>query len=105
MRRREFLQLTGAVPLAGPPAGAIPRYRVVTRHRPLAVPGMPGPFPGRVARARSPKCIDAKTDKVDTAVVRQMLDRGICALTGAAEPAAAWRRFFTPDDVVGIKVN
>ena len=34
-----------------------------------------------------------------------MMAQGMRALTGAATTAEAWRRFFTPSDVVGIKVN
>jgi hypothetical protein len=34
-----------------------------------------------------------------------MMAQGMRTLTGAATTADAWRRFFTPADVVGIKVN
>jgi hypothetical protein len=34
-----------------------------------------------------------------------MMAQGMRALTGAATTADAWRRFFSPADVVGIKVN
>jgi hypothetical protein len=34
-----------------------------------------------------------------------MMARGMCELTGEKEPLAAWRRFFSSDDIVGIKVN
>ena len=37
--------------------------------------------------------------------VQTMLARGMCALTGSATPQEAWRRFFDPSDIVGIKVN
>jgi uncharacterized protein (DUF362 family) len=42
---------------------------------------------------------------VDRAVVRQMLAAGMKSLTGDANESDAWRRFITPQDVVGIKVN
>jgi uncharacterized protein (DUF362 family) len=42
---------------------------------------------------------------VDAEVVREMMDRGMRALTGEATTLGAWRRFFEPGDVVGIKVN
>ena len=35
----------------------------------------------------------------------EMLDAGVVALTGRSEPGAAWRSFFTPDDIIGIKFN
>ena len=112
MERRAFLELLAATPLAStgradgvsdPPPP--PRYRVVTRFAPLAVPGMPGPFPGRVVRTRSARVSDAAGTTVDPAVVSEMLGRGMRALTGEATTLAAWRRFFEPGDVVGIKVN
>ena len=34
-----------------------------------------------------------------------MMARGMCALTGDKTAPEAWRRFFEPSDVVGIKVN
>jgi hypothetical protein len=34
-----------------------------------------------------------------------MMARGLCALTGERTAPQAWRRFFSPRDVVGIKVN
>lgn len=37
--------------------------------------------------------------------VRQMMRRGMMELTGADDWAGAWRRFFEPGDVVGIKLN
>ena len=52
---------------------------------------------------------DPKTDiavlKIDGEVVREMMERGMRSLAGEAKAIDSWRRFFTPDDVVGIKVN
>src|SRR5581483_2010014 len=44
-------------------------------------------------------------EKINAEVVREMMARGMCKLTGRAKPVDAWRRFFEPADVVGIKVN
>jgi hypothetical protein len=66
---------------------------------------MPGPYPGRVIAVNSARSVDTATGKADDAVVREMMARGMRALTGAATTADAWRRFFEPSDVVGIKVN
>jgi hypothetical protein len=107
VRRRTFLQ----APAAGLAAAAearpevTPRYRLVSPYRPAPRPGMPGPWPGRVVRTRSARCIDERTDRVDRAVVRAMLDQGICRLTGERDRRRAWGRLIEPDDVVGIKVN
>jgi hypothetical protein len=38
------------------------------------------------------------------AVVRRMVDRGLCAFTGVADTATAWRKLVTTNDVVGFKV-
>jgi hypothetical protein len=107
MDRRTFLELLAAAPLA--PAlraeNLVPDYRIVSRHAPAAVPGMPGPWPGRVVSVRSPRCLDETGAVVNDEVVREMLDRGMRALTGEATTLGAWRRFFEPGDVVGLKVN
>jgi hypothetical protein len=107
VHRRKFLQVSaaGAVEAAAARPNETPPYRIVTRYRPSPRPGMPGPWPGRVVRVHGVRSIDETTDKVDPAVVREMLARALTTLTGAEDPARAWRRFFSPDDVVGIKVN
>jgi hypothetical protein len=50
MKRRTFVQLLAATPLA-PTIQAkwdAPKYKVVTPYKPAAMPGMPGPYPGKV---------------------------------------------------------
>ncbi|HXK11940.1 MAG TPA: DUF362 domain-containing protein [Vicinamibacteria bacterium] len=107
MDRRAFLELLAAAPLvpAARAGSAVPSYRAVSRFAPAAVPGMPGPWPGRVVSVRSPRCLDEAGTLVDADVVREMTDRGMRALTGETTALGAWRRFFEPRDVVGIKVN
>jgi len=83
----------------------LPKYRVVSRFQPSAHPGMPGPYPGKVARVHAAKCIDEQSEKVDASVVREMMAQGMRALTGDKDARDSWARFFTPSDVVGIKVN
>jgi uncharacterized protein (DUF362 family) len=99
-----FLQLAAASPLAGAPEEE-PKYKVVTPYRAAEHPGMPGPYPGQVVRVRSERSLDAESGKADRAVVRQMLAAGMKALTGDANDLDGWRRFVTPQDVVGIKIN
>lgn len=67
--------------------------------------GMPGLYPGRVVTTHSNRSVDDSTGKPDPAVVAEMISRGITTLTETKTPADAWRRFFSPQDVVGIKVN
>src|SRR5215470_5458910 len=107
MKRRTFVQLLAATPLA-PTIQAkwdAPKYKVVTPYKPAAMPGMPGPYPGKVTSVKSAKCLSEDGLKINGEVVREMMERGMRALTGEAKTIEAWRRFFTPDDIVGIKVN
>lgn len=107
MDRRAFVRLLASAPLlpslqARP---AIPRVRVVSAYKAAATPGMPGPYPGRVVSVASARSVDEATGAANAEVVRDMMARGMRALTGAATTADAWRRFFEPADRVGIKVN
>lgn len=65
--------------------------------------GMPGLFPGRVVEARNAEAI--QQNHVSQPAVRRMIDRALVELTGENSPRAAWARFVTPEDVVGIKIN
>jgi hypothetical protein len=105
MDRRSFVRLLAAAPLAPALPEALPKLKVVSAYAPAAVPGMPGPHPGRVVSVKSEKSVDAASNAADADVVREMMARGLCALTGERTAPAAWRRFFAPSDVVGIKVN
>ena len=103
-----------ASPPAPPSARATQRFRSARHHRrcascpayaPAKMPGMPGPYPGRVVAVKSDKSVDTATDTANDDVVREMMARGMRKLTGAGTTADAWRRFFAPSDIVGIKVN
>lgn len=106
MDRRAFVQLLAVAPLAPvTDPETPPKYRVVSSYRAAAVPGMPGPYPGRVVTIKSASCLDAGGEKVNTEIVREMMARGMRELTGEKRVFDAWRRFFEPSDIVGIKVN
>jgi hypothetical protein len=109
MKRRTFVQLLAATPIASniraDEIDRDPNYRIVSDYKPAAVPGMPGPYPGRVVSVKSAKCLSEDGTKINDEAVREMMERGMRALTGDATATGAWRRFFAPDDVVGIKVN
>ena len=66
--------------------------------------GMPGPFPGRVIEVQRPDAVFTNNE-INPHAVKAMMDRGMIELTGADHPQEGWKRFFEPDDVVGIKVN
>lgn len=63
---------------------------------------LPGPFPGRVVKVTDPKALVG--DVVDAKAVREMVEEGIAALTGKSL-RKSFRLLFTPDDVIGLKVN
>jgi len=101
MERRTFLSM----PAAAAALPDTPKYRIVSGFHPTAHPGMPGPYPGSVVSVKAEKSIDPQTEKVDPAVVAEMIRRGMSALTGERAARDAWRKFFSPSDVVGVKVN
>jgi uncharacterized protein (DUF362 family) len=94
-----------AVPALASTGSDLPNYRVVTAYKPWEHPGMPGRYRGTVVRVHSEKSIDAESEKVDAATVREMLARGMHELTGHAKERDSWSHFFSSSDVVGIKVN
>jgi uncharacterized protein (DUF362 family) len=105
MQRRQFLQVATAATAAAAVPDRGPVYRVVTPFSRSASPGMPGPYPGKVVRVHSEKCIDSTTSKVDVPTVQEMMSRGMRSLTGAKSDRDAWAGFFNPKDIVGIKLN
>jgi uncharacterized protein (DUF362 family) len=102
--RRLFLQVAASTSLLGAPVDD-PTYRVVTPYKPATQPGMPGPYPGQVIRVHSLNSIDAESDRVNRAAVKQMISSGMKSLTGQSRDEDAWATFISPKDVVGIKVN
>ena len=103
MDRRTFLSLAATPALFA--ADELPIYKVVSPYPPASRTDLPGAYRGVVARVHSEKVIDAATGRVDQATVDNMLSSGIKALTGAKADKEAWSAFFSPTDVVGIKVN
>lgn len=120
IKRREFLKLTGAGTVMGaglvlgtPHLWAQEKTKRVPPKRPktnlddvIKVPktkySLPGLFPGRVIETHNPKAMEG--DKVDAALVNEMIVKGITQLTGK-DMKESFKLFFNKDDVVGIKVN
>jgi hypothetical protein len=105
--RRQFLAAGAAVPAL---AGMSLTY--VSAQEPRAAAGkpeanqkwgIPGPYPGRVIEVRNPRMI--KHDVKDRKAIHTAVDRGMKELTGATDAVEAWRSFFEPGDVVGVKMN
>ncbi len=114
MDRRDFVRLLAATPLLTqvkehqqqlPAAADIPKLKIVTNYKPEGHLGMPGPYPGKVVKVASAKCVDETTNAANADVVREMMERGICGLTGDSKPIDAWKKFIEPKDVVALKVN
>jgi hypothetical protein len=70
---------------------------------PRNVSSMPGRLPGAVVQAFHGRSI--ANDKVDLAVVDEMVRKSMMELTGTSSSVSAWKMFVTPEDVVGLKVN
>ncbi|MGA3205776.1 MAG: DUF362 domain-containing protein [Bryobacteraceae bacterium] len=94
--RREFLRNAFAPVLA---AALMPPRRALAAVK----DGMPGPWPGRVIAVEHAHAIDRGL--YQAGAVKQMMTRGMTALTGAPAWADAWRTLFEKGDVVGIKVS
>ena len=107
MHRRSFFRLLAAAPFV--PSldvrSDLPALRVVSKYSRSGTLGMPGPYPGRVVTVKSDRCVDTATGQANDEVVREMMARGMRTLTGAGTTREAWQKFFTPSDLVGIKVN
>lgn len=102
MQRRAFLHGSSALAACWAAASnGEPRYRIVSAYKPRPR----WQAPGRVIRVSSERSINEATAEADPTVVSEMIRRGMMALTGAQDVRDAWRRFFEPSDVVGIKVN
>ncbi len=65
--------------------------------------GIPGPYPGRVVAVSHPGSII--DDTFQSEPIGEMIGRGMTELTDGESPEEAWREFFEPGDVVGIKLN
>ena len=58
----------------------------------------------RVVLVRDLKVLD-ENGAPQQAVVQDMLDAGMTALTGRPDPQSAWKTIIKPDDIVGLKNN
>ena len=98
MSRRRLLMTA----IAGSALPLLPSVRAVSKAAGSRL-GIPGPFPGRVIAVRHPASIISGAFQSEP--IRAMMQKGMTALTGSDGWADAWRQFFEPGDVVGIKVN
>jgi hypothetical protein len=64
--------------------------------------GAPGLYPGRVVEVKNPAMI--RRGVKDPQAIKTSLERGLKELTGTKDAVDAWKTFFEPGDVVGVKV-
>jgi hypothetical protein len=107
LARRQFLGTFAAAPLMA----ELP-FRHVSAQEPRAAAGqddpqvkwgVPGPYPGKVVEVRNQRMI--RHGVKNREAIKEAVDRGMKELTGADDAVSAWRSFFEPGDVVGIKMN
>jgi hypothetical protein len=105
LHRRHFLAGAAALP-------ALAGVQWVSAQEPKVAPGKadagekfgaPGPYPGCVVEVRNLAMI--RGGRKDRQAIHSALARGMTELTGADDAVGAWRSFFEPGDVVGIKMN
>ena len=104
--RRQCLKAMSAGLAAGAALGSARQLAVASRSESKSEAGslrMPGPYRGRVAAVENTAVLVSGQYQAEQ--VRRMMRRGMMELTGADDWAGAWRRFFEPGDVVGIKLN
>ena len=114
--RRRFLQTSATAGLtlsglgwAGASSASPPGVVSASTSRGLIRPpeagelGIPGPYPGRVVEVHNPAMSVNRVKNRDA--IGKTLDRVMTELTGADAAIDAWRRFFEPGDVVGVKMN
>ena len=58
----------------------------------------------KVVLVRNPAVVDS-AGKVQSPLLQDILDKAITTFTGRTTVADAWRQYFSPDDVVGLKIN
>jgi hypothetical protein len=94
--RREFIKSASAAALAGP--------GLLSGLEKRAVQAAAAGGKSRVVIVRDLSLLD-ENGLPRQAVVQEMLDAGITALTGKPDPQSAWKTLVKPGDVVGLKNN
>lgn len=94
--RRSFIQKTG-LGIAG--------LSVATSFPAKAMNFLsPSVAKSKVVYIKNPKVIDVD-GKIDTDILYKMLEQGMCEFAGTNDIAAVWKQFFTPEDIIGLKLN
>ncbi len=81
---------------------AAPAVHVGAKTKGKGAFGAPGLFPGRVIEVKNPAMI--RQGVKNRTAIKASLEKGLQELAGAPHAVDAWKTFFEPGDVVGIKV-
>lgn len=96
--------IKAAAPIAPVRTDAKPETNIAEA---IAIPrtknSMPGLYPGSVVRVDHSSCV--VDGKPSDEAAYEMLKASMLALTGQKSLKKAWRKFVTPKDIIGIKVN
>jgi hypothetical protein len=107
LNRRGFLAVGASVPVMVETSlihvSAQEPRAAAGKSNPGTKSGVPGPYPGRVVEVRHSQMI--KNDVKNREAIQHATARGMMELTGATDAVEAWRSFFEPGDVVGVKMN
>jgi len=95
INRRQFIKTASAAALAAP---------LILRGGEPAAPRAAAESRSRVVLVRDLAVLD-ENGQPRAAVVQEMLDAGVKALTGRPDPQSAWQTLVKPQDIVGIKNN
>ncbi len=95
--RRQFFGAAAAA------AVALPQFSCSRKQAQSTKWSMPGLFPGRVVAVKHPGSFSNESFQAQP--IQTMMRKGMMELTGAPDWVAAWRMFFEPGDVVGVKLN
>jgi len=103
--RRDFLRDT-AIGTAGVVLGtASCSPAAEAGHAPAVSDSLPS-GKSKVVLVRAEDALDSSDNpQPQESRLDEMLERAMLELTGEADSAAAWSRFFKPEDVVGVKIN
>jgi hypothetical protein len=107
LHRRQFLAASAAAPglavVSTSYASAQEPHAAAGKTVPDQKWGIPGPYPGRVIEIRNSRMI--KDDVKSRDAIREAVARGMKELTGTTDAVDAWKSFFEPGDIVGVKMN
>ncbi len=98
-----FAGESGQAAPAAPKTPAKPKTNIEDALKiPRTKTSLPGPYPGRVVEVFDPAAMPE--GRVNGDVVKAMFEKGMTSLTGQSL-GESFGRFFSKDDIVGLKVN